>query len=203
MVCFPHMESQTHSKGGRPTKYKSEFEDGIITFFEDYLLRPTTREVTKEITKYYKDGEKKETINEYKIVPRGLPTLFAYARSIGCNYDTVRAWAHDRVGTKPEAGKQDKRPYKYPEFSASYKQAVHFQTEYLIKVGMGGLAPSSFAIFTAKNVIGWRDKNEIGFTDPNGQEAKPGYIILPARKSDDDAMKEYTNQEQEAETPTL
>lgn len=200
------MESQTHSKGGRPTSYKPEFDDKLIEYFKSFTDEPYTKEVISKTTKYYDEEHGsgvKESNEDYKIICKKLPTLFGFSQKIGVEYQTILRWSKARIGVAPADKTNDTRPYKYPGFCSAYKKAMHFQKEFITGAGMGGVAPSSFVIFTAKNVIGWRDKNEIGFTDPNGKEAKPGYIILPARKSDEDALKEYTDQEEETETPTL
>ncbi len=188
------MESQTHSKGGRPSKYKEEFPSKLLEFFEDYLREPNTKECIEEVTKFYKDGGEKEVIKKYKVIPKGVPTLFGFARSIGVDYHTVNRWQKERVGETPESGSKDDRPYKFPEFSQAYKQAIHFQTEYFLKVGIGGTAPSAFAIFAAKNMIGWRDKNELGFTDPAGKAVTGGFVILPKRLTPEEAAKDYEEQ---------
>lgn len=192
-------ESQTHSKGGRPSKYKEDFPQKLLEFFENYLTEPNTREVIEEIVKYHKDGTEKETIKKYKVIPKGVPTLFGFARSIGVEYHTVLRWQKEKEGPAPKEGEEDKRPLRYPEFSSAYKLAEHFQTEYLIRVGIGGTAPSAFAIFTAKNMIGWRDKNEFGFTDPNGKATSGGFILLPTRLSEEEAKKQYEEQQQNPE----
>ncbi len=190
------MESQTHTQGrGRPTKYKEEFPQKLLEFFENYLQEPNTREVIKETVKYHKDGGEKETIKEYKIIPKGVPTLFGFARSIGVDYDTVLRWSKERLGELEKDAKKDTRPLRYPEFCGSYKKALHFQTEYFLKVGIGGTAPSAFAIFAAKNMIGWRDKNEVGFTDDKGKPVAGGFVILPQRLTDDEAKKQFKEQE--------
>lgn len=195
------MEDQTHSKGGRPTKYKPEYVEELITFFENYLKEPTTREVIKEITKYNKDGKISETTKEYKVIPKGVPTLFGFARSIGVNYFTVFRWAQSRLGPAPGKDETDKRPFKLPEFCEAYKLARQFQTEYFLKVGIGGTAPSAFTIFAAKNMIGWRDKNELGFTDPSGRPMAGGFVILPKRLTPEEAQKQYEEQQAEGESP--
>lgn len=193
------MDSQTHSKGGRRSKYSPKFADQLIAYFEDYLKEPYTREVSEKLTTYYKDGETKSEIEKYKIIPKGLPTLFAFSRKIGVSDRTLLRWSEARIGARDEdSTAKDKRPFRYPAFCLAYKQAVKYQTEYLTLVGLGGLAPSAFAIFTAKNVIGWRDKNEMGFTDEAGKDLPAsGFVLLPRRLTDEEAAKEYTDQQAE------
>lgn len=195
------MENQTHTQGrGRPSSYKLEFCDKLIVFFQSFADTPFTKEVVSKTTKYYDEehgGGMKEEHVDYKFVGKKFPTLFGFARSIGVDYDTILGWSKARVGPKPGKDEKDVRPFKYPEFIGAYKQARLFQTEYLTAIGMGGMAPSAFAIFTAKNTIGWRDKNEIGFTDGAGNDRKDvgGFVLLPKRLTDEEAKAEFEKQQ--------
>lgn len=180
------MESQTLKQGrGRPSKFKPEYAKELLKFFGEYLDNPFDRQLVSKTVKYYPTGKVKESFEQYKTVSRGVPTLFGFALKIGVNYDTIRRWGKERVGSKPQEGEADRRPFKYPDFHAAYKRAVDFQTEFFLKVGMSGSAPSVFAIFAAKNMIGWRDVADQRFTDENGKTiTPPGYVLLPQRKAD-------------------
>lgn len=196
------MESQTHSKGGRPSSYKPEYIDALIKFFKGFADTPFTKEIVSKTTKYYDEqhgGGIKEEHEDYKLVAKCFPALFDFAESIGVNYDTILGWSKARIGPKPNKDEKDLRPFKYPEFVGAYKKARHFQTKYITAVGMGGLAPSAFAIFTAKNTIGWRDKTEMGMTDGNGKDipVTGGFILLPKRLTEEEAQKEYKESEEE------
>ncbi len=196
------MESQTHARGGRPSKYKPEFADRLIEFFEDYVREPYTKEIIREDISYYDQdagGGVKNKRTEYKFVAKRLPTLFGFARQIGVDYDTVHRWSILRVGDAPEKGEVDRRPYRYPEFYGSYKKAVLFQTEFLTAIGLGGIAPPTAYVFTAKNVIRWRDATEQRIVDKDGKDrAMPSYVILPARKTEKESEDEFTEQESDA-----
>lgn len=186
------MESQTHNRGGRPTKYKEEYVDALIEYFETFAREPYIKEVIERSTITKKNGDVIVT-EKFKLVSKTLPTLFDFGRQIGVSYSTVNRWANGRVGEAPQDLDQDKRPYLYPEFREAYNTRVGYQTQFLASVGLSGAAPSIFAIFTAKNVIGWRDKNELGLTDANGKDVKPQYVVLPRRKSDEEVQQEYTD----------
>lgn len=186
------MASQTHARGGRPTKYDSKYVDQLIEYFEKFVDEPFTKEVIREQISYYeKTGGVKNKHVEYKFIGKRLPTLFGFARGIGVNYTTVFRWSNERVGKKPEEEEKDTRPYKYPEFRNAYKARVHYQTEFLTALGLGGIAPPAAYVFTAKNVIGWRDAMDQRFVDKDGNDRKGGgYVLLPTRVPEGEATDE-------------
>lgn len=58
------------------------------------------------------------------------------------------------------------------DFSASIKKLKTY-TEYSLEYfTMAGKIPTAFAIFSLKNNYGWRDKQEVGFTDQDGKDRK-------------------------------
>lgn len=73
-----------------------------------------------------------------------LPTLTNFARSIGVARSTIYEWAKDN-----------------PEFSDAIKRAQELQEEVLMQNGLFGAYDKTFAIFTAKNICGWKDKQDI------------------------------------------
>lgn len=79
-----------------------------------------------------------------KLVTADFPSIAGFAISIGVHRDTLHEWAT-----------------KYPEFSDAYKRAKDFQENYLVINGNKGLINSTFAIFTAKNVLNWRDNSNV------------------------------------------
>lgn len=189
------MGSQTQSKGGRPTKYDEKYVGELIAYFEEFVDQPFTKEVIREETSFYDSkggGGKKSHRVEYKFIGKRLPTLFGFARKIGVTYTTVYRWAEGRIGKAPPVGEKDTRPYQYPEFRNAYKSRVHYQTEFLTALGLGGIAPPAAYVFTAKNVLGWRDAIDQGFIGENGKRvAPPGYVLLPPRKTDQEAEEEF------------
>lgn len=183
------MDSQTLKQGrGRPSKYREEYPDLLLQYFGEALKDPISTLVVERTTKYYTDGKVKETFERMKPIAKPVPTLFAFALKHGISYRVLNKWANERMPgfDKPEKGQVDRRPYRYPDFVHAYKMAVHFQTEFLNAAGMSGAAPSPFAIFAAKNMIGWRDDSTSRFIDKDGKDRKdaPGYVLLPTRKTE-------------------
>lgn len=196
------MASQTHSKGGRPTKYDEKYVGELLEYFESFVEDPFTKEVVREETLFHKEGGKKAHRVEYKFVSKRLPTLFGFARKIKIDYSTVYRWAEARVGAPPKDDEPDKRPYQYPEFRNAYKSRILYQTEFLTAVGLGGIAPPASYVFTAKNVIGWRDAIEQRLVDKDGKDAAtPGYVLLPARRTPEEAAADYEAAQRAAVEP--
>lgn len=111
---------------GQPTKYDPRYCDEILTFFDREPFEVTVTE----------DGKVTKTACK-------LPTLNAFAHSLGLHRDTLHEWTQ-----------------KHPEFSDAVKRAKALQEDILMQNGLFGGYDKTFAIFTAKNVAGWRDKTE-------------------------------------------
>ena len=121
---------------GRPSLYRSEYDDLIVTYFNH------------------------EPYTEHKVEqPNGLvklqrmatdpPMLAGFAKSIGVSRDAVNAWA-TIVGT-------DGRP-KYPSFADSYASARDLNESMLARGGLLGLYEPRFSSFVMKNLYGWADQ---------------------------------------------
>jgi hypothetical protein len=128
-------EIEEKRKEGRPTKYKKEYCDEIITFFDRELYHKELIEVK------VKGGGTKE---EFREVPNDIAFFSEFARKIGVTTSSLDRWVH-----------------KYPEFRDAYKKAQQIQKEFLIKNGLAGRYNPTFAIFTAKNITDMRDKQEV------------------------------------------
>jgi len=128
---------------GRPTKYKPEYCKTIIEYFDV----PASFETPVE--KQNKDGTVETSV---KFIPSDLPLLSGFAASIGVCRDTVYEWA---------TGRDKDGELKHPDFSYALKMAKDLQEKLLVTNAMKGLYNSTFAIFTAKNILGWRDKREV------------------------------------------
>lgn len=79
-----------------------------------------------------------------KLEAQDFPSLAGFAVKIGVHRETLLNWSN-----------------LYPDFFDAYKRAKDYQENFLVVNGMRGLINPSFAIFTAKNVLNWRDKKEI------------------------------------------
>jgi hypothetical protein len=128
------------AKVGRPTKYKPEYCQKLIDYFvnwEPFYESP--------VEKQAKDGT---CTTRMEKIPNPPPFLTKFAREeLNTTRDMMWGW-----------GK------KFPEFSNALKIAKERFEEILIQNGLMGKYSTPFAIFTAKNTIGWRDKIESDLT---------------------------------------
>jgi hypothetical protein len=106
--------------------------------------RPTKYkpEYCQEIIKYF-------SIKHYvkvgkKQVANPIPLLKTFAVRIGVTFETLAEWCRE-----------------HKEFSVAYTVAKHLQEDMLISNTLKGLYDSRFAIFAAKNMIGWVDRTEV------------------------------------------
>jgi len=144
-VAVPHVSEgwtvsdQEKSKGGRPTKYDPDYCDMLIEYFDIESGYDVEAENSKGVMQSVRHAS-------------NLPTIAGFARSIRVHRDTIHHWANEQ---------DDEGNLIRPEFSDALKFAKDCQEDILIQNGLkGGYAPS-FAIFTAKNILGWRDTKEV------------------------------------------
>jgi hypothetical protein len=139
--------------GGRPTKFKPEYCEALIEFFD---IEPYIKEVAESSKEYFATGEVKKETEKFKWMPNQMPTLYRFAKSINVAYSTVWRWAEKG---QVDEGDEDPPP-EFERFCNAYKEAKEIQKEFLISLGLSGVSPSPFAIFTAKNITDMRDKQE-------------------------------------------
>ncbi|MGN0025280.1 MAG: hypothetical protein ACI351_07630 [Candidatus Avelusimicrobium sp.] len=113
-----------------PLRYQAEFCARLLSFFDVPAFRVT--EVMK------RDGSVSlvETAAE-------LPTFAAFAKSLGTTCAVLETWEK-----------------KHPAFRAAAQKARDLQSNILIQNSLRGNYSASFAVFTAKNLLGWRDGKE-------------------------------------------
>lgn len=119
-----------------PLRYQPEFCERLLAFFD---VPPfTVTEVMK------KDGSVTllETAAE-------LPTFAAFAKQLGTTCEVLTGWEK-----------------KHPAFFEAAQKARDLQSNILIQNSLRGNYSSSFAVFTAKNLLGWRDGKEEGGFSP-------------------------------------
>lgn len=141
------------AKRGRKTKYKKIYCKKLIDFFTNSAR--VERQVKEKTTKTLSNGSVYVT-EKYEYFSGKLPTFDQFAVEIGVHRDTLLEWSQATKGTKGKL--------KYPEFSVAYNRAKQIQKEWLIDVGLKGLAPPASFIFVAKNVTDMTDKQEIDHT---------------------------------------
>jgi hypothetical protein len=152
----------TASRGkGRPTLFKEEYAQQLLDFFN---IEPF-REVE------YTDSQ--GNLKGRESVPNKFPTLARFAVNIGVTRDTLYEWS---------TAKKEDGELKHPDFSYAYKKAKEYQEALLVEGTLGGAYQQAFAIFTAKNVLGWRDKTEQELTGAGG-----GPVVIAMNNLGEDA----------------
>ena len=120
---------------GQPTKYKPEYCQQLIDYFS---IEPLEIIREQEITGT--EGGKYVS----RRLPQRFPWFEGFARKIGVHRNTLKNWYAE-----------------HPEFAEAYDTAKDLQREFIVDVALSGAAPPSFAIFTMKNVCGWRDERDL------------------------------------------
>jgi hypothetical protein len=135
MTTKKTVKKRAPNKGGQPTKYRPEYCQQLIDYFS---IDPT--KITEDETISSVDGDKLIA----RRMPQRMPWLEGFARKIGVHRNTLRDWCD-----------------LHPEFAEAYETAKDLQREFIVDVALSGAAPPSFAIFTMKNVCGWRDERDL------------------------------------------
>lgn len=120
---------------GQPTKYKPEYCQQLIDYFS---IEPLDIVQDTEIND--PDGSKRIS----RRLPQRFPWFEGFARKIGVHRNTLKNWCNE-----------------HPEFAKAYETAKDLQREFLVDIGLSGATSASFAIFTMKNVCGWRDERDL------------------------------------------
>lgn len=120
---------------GQPTKYKPEYCQQLIDYFSIEPLKIVSEQkiIGPEGGKYVS-----------RRLPQRFPWFEGFARKIGVHRNTLKNWCAE-----------------HPEFAEAYETAKDLQREFIVDVALSGAAPPSFAIFTMKNVCGWRDERDL------------------------------------------
>ena len=133
-------------KVGRPTKYKPEYCEKLIKFFnKEPYIEKKTQEVDKK-------GNKK-TITKHIVTD--LPLLCKFAADIGVNQDTLHEWSKN-----------------HKEFSEAMKTAKEMQKNILVINGLRGNYDTGFAKFVAINATDMVDKKEHDLSLSGGVDNK-------------------------------
>lgn len=135
-MATPRKDPKDYLKRGRPSSYRPEYAQMLI----EYFSRPAW-DITRP------DGTVEEGY---------FPTLAGFCWEIGVTKITVRQWA--------EAKDLDDTPL-YPEFASAYNQVKERQ-EQIFSVGYmrGKYFNPAIGALIAKNIMDWRDKQEVAQT---------------------------------------
>jgi DNA-packaging protein gp3 len=136
------------AKRGRPTKYRAEYCDQMIAYFEAARDAPT-RELAPVTTDI--EGEKASKKIEVRRICAELPTFEGFAVSIKVPSRTFNDWvtAHE-------------------EFSQAHARAKDIQYQILVDRGLTRqYDPAAFA-FVAKNITWMKDRVAQEISGPDG-----------------------------------
>jgi len=125
------------------SKYKPEYVQQLLDYFG------------KESGTWHA-VENKAGLVKYIRRPVELPLYQSFAREIGISHQTLLNWTH----TRDQDGK-----LKHPEWAKAWNAVKGDQLRVLVENGLLGGYQTAFAIFTAKNILGWRDAVDIAHTD--------------------------------------
>jgi DNA-binding transcriptional regulator YiaG len=133
---------------GRPSKYKPEYCQKLIKFFD---VEPYEE---REIPHYKGKGENKTVSwTDYKRMANKLPTLRNFAKKIKVAVATVYNWADESHGSF------------HKEFLDAFICAQDLRKWFLVENGLNGCYNPLFAKFVAINVTDMKDKQEIDHND--------------------------------------
>lgn len=130
------------AKPGQPTKYKPEFCEKLIKFFD---VEPYEK---VELPHYQSDGKTLKWM-DYKLIPQRMPTLRKFAKSIEAGISTVYDWLNENHGSYQK------------KFSDAFTCAKEMRKDWLIDLGLSGLTPPLAYKFTAINVTDMVDTRVI------------------------------------------
>lgn len=140
---------------------------------EGYVFgRPTKYlpEYCEQIVEHFQQPLYRETVAQDGTVTRVknlFPTMARFADKIGVDDETLLEWAKI-----------------HPDFSASLKKAKKLQEANLQEGALDGAYHGSFAIFTAKNVCGWRDEKDLNLANKPGENFRTDNTVTMTGLSD-------------------
>jgi len=137
-------EAPEKKRLGAPSKWRPEFNEAIIRFFDRKPYTDTTIELEQ------KEGKPGKVIKNRDVVD--MPFFSDFAASIGACTSMVVTWA------------KEENEEKYPGFRSAYLRAKELQEQILVTNTLRGNYEQQFAIFTAKNIFNWRDKSDVRTT---------------------------------------
>ena len=124
---------------GRPTKYKPEYCQMMLDFFDIEVMRCVEVEV-------------KPNVKEVRYVPNTFPTITRFASNIGVTRDTLYEWA---------SKKDEKGNLVNAEFSDTLTRCQDLQETLMVEGGLSGAYESKVLIFLAPNLTRLKNKVEV------------------------------------------
>lgn len=136
-------DTNKNGTAGAPTKYKDEFADELVAYFD---IEPFERTMVEEEHKVSSKGATMDKI-KWKNIANKLPTFEKFAYKKGVSYQTLLNWA----------GTDEGGNLVHPEFFEAYNTAKFLQKDFIIQNGLQGHYPPAAFIFVAKNVTDMQD----------------------------------------------
>lgn len=134
---------------GRPTEYKQEYCEQMLSFFKKERYRkeeiPTETTGTTE-----KTGDISKTVIKFEYKANDLPTFQAFAEIIGVSRQTLDNWAKANS-----------------EFFDTYEICKGIQEDFLVQNGLLGLYQPNYAKFIAQNYTGLKDESDLNVKTNN------------------------------------
>lgn len=130
---------KTYEHAGQPTKFKEEYCQMLIGFFDVEPFEDV------EIP-HYKNGEL-SWIDKKRMATR-LPTIRRFAKSINVCVATVYNWL------------DEKHESFQPKFLDAFKHVASLRKEFLIENGLQGTHNALYAKFVAMNLTDMTDRQE-------------------------------------------
>lgn len=122
------------NKGGRPTKYRDDYPEKLLAFFDIPLERVV---IEQRVT------NKGDIVEVEVIKPARFPTVEGFCAHLKISKSTLHDWVR-----------------AYPLFSNALSKAKQMQMNHLIVNAMDGAYHAGFAKFMAMNLSDYREKVE-------------------------------------------
>jgi hypothetical protein len=129
-------DRQRHA-AGRPTKYRPEFAEKIVAYFD------VDPEVEVRV-------EQPNGLVKLQRMATKPPMLVGFAKSIGVDLTTLNRWATEIDGG---TGKP-----RFPDFADAYAHARDLQEALIAQAALLSLYDSKSSHFLLKNLHGWQDQ---------------------------------------------
>lgn len=140
--------------------------------------RPTkyNKTMVGKLLKYFgKDPYYPSPING-KLIPNDLPTIAGFCAKVGHHRQTILEWAE-----------------KHKEFGEALKKTKEIQENFLVTNSMIGLYEQPFAIFTAKNILKWTDKQDIDIKSDGKALTVAGFVVEAPKDANNNSNTKANN----------
>lgn len=138
--------------GGRPPKYNKTMAKKLIKYF--------SVEPYREVEVKHFDQKTGREWSTWEDRANDTPTFGGFCASVDISRETLYAWRD-----------------KHKEFSDALKRAEGLIENFLVVNGNKSLIAQPFAIFTAKNVLKWADKQDLDVKSDGKAVSVAGFVV--------------------------